>query len=294
MLLSIVIPVHNAEKTLVDLLKSLNKQVVLHDCEVIFVDDNSDDQSRAIIEEYDFLFLPQSKNRGPAVCRNIGTAMAKGDIIVFTDSDCRVGDGWLEHIKNRFNDSNVDAVMGKLILDQSTYLGDAISALGYPAGGSIGFDKIWKVDEKGCTDSLSSCNCAIRKTVLDEIGGFDETFPYPGGEDTLLAVSLRKKGYRIHYCPEIVMYHAARTKIKDFVHWQFRRGISSYFFSKKITEKSSFIKLRLWSIKNILLHNKFDKKLPAIILLLTVGYLSQIAGYFLGNKELSGPIKINR
>jgi hypothetical protein len=76
---------------------------------------------------------------------------------------------WLEHIKNRFNDNTVDVVMGKLNLDQSTYLGDSISALGFPAGGSIGFDKI----------------C-----------GFDETFPYPGGEDTLLAVSLRKRGHR--------------------------------------------------------------------------------------------------
>ncbi len=286
MLLSIVIAVHNAEETLVELLESLKNQVDCHEYEVILIDDCSDDRSRDIIGGYDFLFLRQSENKGPAICRNIGANIAKGDVIVFTDSDCRVADDWLEKIEKRFDSNQIDAVMGKLILDPSTYFGDCISALGFPAGGSIGFDKIWRVDEKGCTDSLSTCNCAIRKNVFEEIGGFDETFPYPGGEDTLLAVSLCKKGYRIYYCPEIIVYHAARSKLKDFVRWQYRRGVSSSIFSKKITEKRSFIKLRLWSIKNILSHNKFDKKLPAILLLLTVGYLVQITGYFLGRKEI--------
>ena len=106
--------------------------------------------------------------------------------------------------------------MGKIVLLPSNFLGDSISALGFPAGGSIGFDKIWKVDAKGFTDSLSTCNCAIRKDAFEKIGGFDESFPFPGGEDSLLAYNLRNLNYRIKYCTNIVVYHAARDSFRGF------------------------------------------------------------------------------
>ena len=171
--------------------------------------------------------------------------------------------------------------MGRLIISSSTYLGDCISALGFPAGGSIGFDKIWRVDDQGYTTSLSTCNCAIRKNIFEAAGGFDETFPYPGGEDTLLAYALCRNGCRIKYCPDIKVHHAPRTKLKDFIRWQFRRGISSYLFAQKIPVKSDFIKLRIWSIKNIIATYKTDKKIPLILILLLTGYFSQILGYLL-------------
>lgn len=279
MLFSVIVPVYNAEKTLPDLLKSLNSQKDCDHFEVIIVDDCSTDNSTKIALNFDVTLVQLKRNSGPAVCRNIGVQKARGDILVFTDSDCKVDDNWLSNIESRFRNNDTDAIMGRLILPPSTFLGDSISALGFPAGGSIGFDKIWRVDPNGYTDSLSTCNCAIRKNIFKQVGGFDETFPYPGGEDTLLAYSIRQHRFRIKYCREITVNHAPRTKFKDFIRWQFRRGMSSYIFAQKITEKSNFIKLRLWSIKNIVSTYKTDPKISLILFLILTGYSSQVLGY---------------
>ena len=181
MRLSVIVPAYNAKTTLPKLLDSLTNQSC-NDFEIIIVDDYSKDNTPQIAQSYPCRLMQLSENRGPAYCRNIGAKNAGGDILVFTDSDCRVDRKWLDNILKHFSENDCDAIMGRLMLMPSTFLGDSISALGFPAGGAIGFDKIWKVDNEGFTDSLSSCNCAVKKEVFQEVGGFDESFPYPGGE----------------------------------------------------------------------------------------------------------------
>jgi GT2 family glycosyltransferase len=188
---------------------------------------------------------------------------------------------WLEIIHKHFSRNDTEVVMGRLVLLPSTFLGDSISCLGFPAGGAIGFDKIWKVDEKGFTNSFSTCNCAIRKDIFWEIRGFDETFPYAGGEDVFLAYTLRKSNYRIKYCSDVLAYHPARDSLRDFINWQFKRGVSSYIFSKKVSNKKDFISLRAWSTKNIIKHYYKDKKFPLILLLLFTSFITQFTGYIL-------------
>ncbi len=278
MKISVIIPTYNAESTLPYLLDSLSNQSI-QDFEVIIVDDNSDDNSSQIAKSSPYKLIQLQKNYGPAYCRNIGAENAQGEILVFTDSDCRVHEKWLENINAYFLNQEVDAIMGKLVLMQSTFLGDSISALGFPAGGAIGFDKIWKVDENGYTESLSTCNCALRKDVFREVGGFDTSFPFPGGEDSLLAYDLLRRGHKIKYCPDVIAFHEARNSLADFIKWQFKRGISSYIFSKKISNKGDFLSLRLWSTKNIIRQYYNNKKFPLILFLLGTGFIVQFSGY---------------
>ena len=171
--------------------------------------------------------------------------------------------------------------MGKLVLTPSDFLGDAISAIGFPAGGSVGFDKIWKVNQDGFTDSLSSCNCALRSSIFKRIGGFDESFPYAGGEDSILAYNLRNANYRIKYCPDVIVYHQARNSFRDFLRWQYRRGISSYIFATKIADKGKFLSLRVWSTLNVIHCSLGHKRLPLVVFLLACGYFTQITGFLI-------------
>jgi GT2 family glycosyltransferase len=281
MLISVIIPSFNSQDKLVRLLDSLS-DLRNDSCEIIVVDDCSTDNTERAVENYNVNYMRLEKNSGPAVCRNTGAGAAKGDILAFTDSDCRVERNWLENITSHFRDRKIDAIMGKLLIDRSNFLGDSISALGFPAGGSIGFDKIWKVDENGFTNSLSTCNCAIRTEAFNQAGGFDETFPYAGGEDSYLAYSLRQKDYMIKYCPDVIVYHEARSSFSEFYRWQFKRGISSYMFSSKINEKSDFVSLRLWSTVNVIKHNFMSRKIPLIFFLFITGYLVQTAGFAYG------------
>jgi len=281
---SVIVPAYNAEATLPALLDSLSNQSY-NDFEVIVIDDSSGDKTPQIARSYPCKLITLPENRGPAYCRNIGVKNARGEILVFTDSDCRVDPNWLTNINNYFSLNDIEAIMGRLVLMPSSLLGDSISALGFPAGGTIGFDRIWKVDQNGFTDSLSTCNCAVKQNVFRTVGGFDESFPFPGGEDTLFAFNLRKRDYRIKYCPDVLVHHGSRDSLTDFVKWQFKRGFSSYIFSSKVSGKKKFLTLRLWSTGNILRHYYNDRKFPLIVMLLSTSFLVQFAGFLYGRHK---------
>ena len=278
MTISVIVPVHNAKETLPRLLDSLSKQTH-DDFEIIVVDDCSTDGTSEIIKDYKCNMIHLTRNHGPAHCRNIGAQHAVGEILAFTDSDCRVDPHWIQNIQEIFFQNETEAIMGKLVLLPSNFLGDSISALGFPGGGTLGFDKIWKVDPKGFTDSISSCNFAIPKTIYWNIGGFDESFPYPGGEDSLFAYHLKRMNYRIKYCPDVQVYHAARDSMKDFLKWQFRRGISSFIFSTKVSNKGKFVSLRVWSTRNIIRSSWRSKNFLLILFLLGTSFVSQSFGF---------------
>jgi glycosyltransferase involved in cell wall biosynthesis len=281
---SVIVPAYNAEATLPALLNSLSNQNY-KDFETIVIDDFSQDNTPRIARSYQCKLITLRKNYGPAYCRNIGAYHAQGDILAFTDSDCRVDNNWLKNILTYFSQSDMAAIMGKLVLMPSTILGDSISAIGFPAGGAVGFENVWKVDSDGFTDSLSSCNCAIRKDVFDKIGGFDASFPYPGGEDSLLAFNLRRMNYRIRYHPDVLVYHEARDSLTGFLRWQFRRGVSSFIFSTKVSGKEKFLSLRIWSTGNIIRHCYKDKKFPLILMLLMTSFFVQFSGFLYGRHK---------
>lgn len=275
---SVIIPAYNAQRIIQKLLDSIACQS-FKAFETIIVDDGSTDDTPLIAGKYHCTVIRSSKNRGPAFCRNLGARHAKGDILVFTDSDCVPHERWMENIRNAFDTGKTDAVMGRVMLEPSDYMGDSISALGFPAGGSIGFEKVWRVDPHGYTQSLSTCNCAVKKSVFTRMGGFDETFPYAGGEDSFLAYQMCARGYKIKFCPNFVIYHQARNTLRGFLTWQFKRGISSYIFSTKVGSTSDFLSLRLWSVGNVIKTHYHDKKFPMIVFLLGVGYAMQVLGY---------------
>lgn len=278
MKLSVIVPTYNAEETLSHLLDSLFSQTH-NNFEIIVVDDGSTDGTVAIARDYGCHIIALKQNYGPAHCRNIGAQNVRGDILAFIDSDCRADGRWLENIEQQFSQNTIHAIMGRLLILPSTYLGNSISALGFPAGGDIGFDKIWPVDPQGFTHSLSTCNCAVKRGIFMKAGGFDGTFPFPGGEDSFLAYNLGRLNYKIKYCPDVLVYHAARKSFRDFMKWQTRRGISSFIFSKKVTNKGDFVRLRLWSTGNILKCYFRDKKFPLVLFLLGFSLFTQLIGY---------------
>jgi glycosyltransferase involved in cell wall biosynthesis len=282
--LSVIVPAYNASNDIPGLLNSLRQQTI-KDFELIVVDDGSSDDTAEIVRSCECTLIQLPQNQGPACCRNIGARRSQGEVLVFTDSDCLVAPDWLERIEWNLARSQAEAVMGKLELLPSNLLGNSISALGFPAGGSIGFDKIWPVDRDGSTTSLSTCNCAVRREAFWKVGGFDETFPYAGGEDSFLAYNLIKANYKIRYCPDVVVCHPARSKLIDFFRWHFKRGVSSYLFSRKVANKGSFISLRIWSTKNIIKQYCRDPKFPLIIGLLLASFTAQFIGYSQGKRK---------
>lgn len=94
-LISIVMPVYNAEKFLKETIESVRKQTY-GNWELILIDDNSSDKSLDIIKQYSqvdkrIFYISLSKNSGAAYARNLAIKKASGEYIAFLDSD----DLWL-------------------------------------------------------------------------------------------------------------------------------------------------------------------------------------------------------
>jgi hypothetical protein len=90
---------------------------------------------------------------------------------------------------------------------------------------------------------------------------------------------------RIKHCPDVIVYHEARDSLRDFLKWQYRRGISSYIFSKKVSNRKNFLRLRLWSTKNVVKHGFSDPKGPLIFCLLAISYMAQFIGFLYASKK---------
>ena len=108
MKLSIVIPVYDVESTLDRCLKSVVEQSFA-DYEIILVDDGSTDRSPQLCDEWagkdPRIKVVHQQNGGLSAARNTGIELSKGDYITFIDSDDYIGEGTLEAVMSRLDDS---------------------------------------------------------------------------------------------------------------------------------------------------------------------------------------------
>jgi len=278
---SVLIPVYNSEKLLKKTLDSIIAQINFEEGEIIVVDDCSTDNSFNIAEGYmQVRAIKNQKNSGPAVTRNNAMKAANSELYVFIDSDCEAGKDWLINIMKEFKNESINVAMGKVKIPKSTFLGDSISALGFPGGGFVGFEKMWKVDKDGFTEHITSCNFAIRKRAVEKAGYFDETFPFPTGEDNEFAWRLTKNGYKIKYCPEAVVWHEPRKDIKSFSKWLFLRGRGSFYLKQKVGSIKGYYKLRTWSSLNVIKNSIKSLNIILVLPLLVYSIVCQQAGYY--------------
>lgn len=276
--ISVVIPAYNACSIVGNLLESLRKQTFT-DFETIVVDDGSIDKTEDVVRGFKNVKFVKKEHSGPAAARNLGIKNAKGEIIAFTDADCIADSDWLKSISEAFIDGKVNAVMGRVKILKSNFLGDSISALGFPAGGAVGFEKMWKVSNDGFTDHLSTCNCAVRKNLFEKYGFFDEIFKTAGNEDSEFSHRLAKNNVKIKYCPDAVIFHKTRADFISFLRWNLKRGGGNYYFKQRVGDVTDYVKLRFWSTKNILREYYKDKKIWLIIILLFLSFVFQQIGY---------------
>ncbi len=87
---SVIVPVYNTENYLADCLNSLLKQT-LKEIEIICVDDGSTDNSLSILKKYskmdNRIIVLKQENKGGGMARNFGMSIAKGEYLLFLDSD---------------------------------------------------------------------------------------------------------------------------------------------------------------------------------------------------------------
>jgi len=205
--ISVITPVLNA----LEWFKQETESLFIHSkgikFEFIVIDNGSDNNTKKYLKSLKELpnirILTNDKNLGYAKANNQGAKIAKGNILLFLNSDVRVGHNFLQDILSAFTaDKKLDAT-GACggILDSN------LNCLGETRNNGDRWDYL-----------VGWC-LAVRKDVFEEIGGFDERYGYGYCEDTDLSYRLKHDGYKINILEVLKIHHFSNKTVfrqKDF------------------------------------------------------------------------------
>lgn len=197
---SVVIPLYNGQDSITDVLKGIESQTA-NDAiqEVIVINDGSKDDSGKVVEEYSKssslkINLITKENGGVAAARNRGVQEAETDWIAFCDSD----DVWLpnklERLFECINEHPEIDCIGSAYSDTPLRIGSKI---------------IMSLHKGSVKDILISnfpqpSTVLMKKSVFEEIGGFDPKQRYAEDGNFFLRVAAR---YNLFYLPEkLIVY----------------------------------------------------------------------------------------
>jgi glucosyl-dolichyl phosphate glucuronosyltransferase len=210
------------------------------DWEVLVVDNNSKDETRAVAEDFcrrfpnrfRYLFEPR---QGKSYALNSGIREAKGEILAFVDDDVIVEPTWLQNLTSSLHDNEWAGSGGKILLERTSPAPRWL-ALDGPyslAGVLVLFDR----GDKPCQLDWApyGTNMAFRKATFDKYGGFrtdlgPNTKNEIRGEDTEFGRRLMSAGERLRYEPRAIVYHCVpekRLRKEYFLNWylDFGRGL---------------------------------------------------------------------
>jgi len=183
------------------------------------------------------LILLNVASPGKSAVLNQAIRRSTAEVLAFLDDDVVVDSSWLEEIENFFKSNPAHCVgQGKI----RTGLGDSpdpeVRRLlqRYRTIPQLEFSS-----DIGDLHSLNGANIAIRRTVFDRVGYFDERLgPGASGtsEDVELAQRIRKAGMKIAYMPRALVYHRVdreRLTEKYFKQTHWRQGASRFLMKKR-------------------------------------------------------------
>ncbi len=274
--ISVIICTYNRANSLEDTLYCLTKQSYKHNnWELIVVDNNSNDNTKDIINKYKKI-LPNltyqfEPKQGLSHARNLGIKSAHGEIIAFTDDDVLPETDWLYQIINNMETYNCDACGGYISPKWEVPPPSWLTEIFY------GFLAI-KTDLNGprqlsITDELPfGANMAFHKSMFTKYGLFDtqkgrKGAILAGGEDIEMFERIISAGSTVFYFSDIKVIHkveAFRLKKNYFRRWRFQ-------CSKNMAEETTFDGSRkLLGVPLYLLNQTFKAIIKSFIYLITM------------------------
>jgi GT2 family glycosyltransferase len=241
-LISVIIPTYNGASVLGVTLDALRCQASAPmPFETIIVDDGSTDDTESVVSGLglpgSFRYIRQP-NRGAAAARNHGASHARGESLLFLDSDVVPDPNLLnEHLEShqaykralivgrtqvwpRYEDTVFYRLMGEEIF--AFDLGDQRTPISY--------------------QEVVSRNFSLKREAFCEIGGFDEGFPRSGYEDTEFAFCAAQLGYQFIYTPRASGVHRHTGTLSQVGEHMYNYQISAALFLSKHPEAAGQIR----------------------------------------------------
>jgi glycosyltransferase involved in cell wall biosynthesis len=178
---------------------------------VIVVDDLSTDNTPEIVARYGARCLRTEANIGPGGARNLGVQHARGEIVVFVDSDVVLPRNALALIATEFRrDPELAALFGSY--DDAPAWNDFLSQYK-----NLMHHYVHQTSSEKAVTFWAGCG-AVRKSIFQEFGGFNvEKYPDPSIEDIEFGYRLSMGGHRIRLNKQVQVKHLKKWTLRGLL-----------------------------------------------------------------------------
>jgi GT2 family glycosyltransferase len=208
---SVIVCSYNGGKTLPACLESLGK-LNYPEYEVILVDDGSTDDTAHIAAQFPGVRYIHQTNHGLSHARNTGAAAAKGEVFVYTDSDCMADTDWLYYLIGTLESGDYAGVGGPNVPPPAQNWVQACVAAA-PGGPS----HVLLTDV--IAEHIPGCNMAFHRWAFENIGGFDPEY-HKAGDDVDFCWRIQQAGGVIAFSPTAIVWHHRRFTLRAFLKQQ--------------------------------------------------------------------------
>lgn len=196
---SVVVPTYRRDARLAFTLEGLAEQTLDRSrFEVIVVRHEDTGLFAGLPADLDvrFITLPAP---GPAMRRNRGWREARGELVAFTDDDCRPAPGWLAGLLDAYRNGPGEFVVLEGRTEPDPDEAHLFSGLAR------------SMEVYGPNRWYPTCNLALPRELLAALGGFDEELAF-WGEDTDLGLRAERQGARLVYVDEAIVWHCVHVR----------------------------------------------------------------------------------
>ncbi|OKH26790.1 glycosyltransferase [Hydrococcus rivularis NIES-593] len=258
---SVIVPIYNGEADLPGLIECLRAQTYPRDrVEYLLVDNNSSDRTGQILataaaqtstEKINLQVLTEDKIQSSYAARNKAIRIAQGEIIAFTDADCRPQPDWLEKLVIPFADPIVGIVVGELVaLPGNTILEQ------YAERYELMSQK-FLVEHPFCSYGQTA-NIAIRREIFERVGLFRPYLTTGGDADICWRIQ-KQTGWKLEFAPQAIVRHRHRANLREFKSQWRRYGTSNRYLHelhgvslmRELTFRESLYRLSRWLLKEL-------------------------------------------
>jgi cellulose synthase/poly-beta-1,6-N-acetylglucosamine synthase-like glycosyltransferase len=222
---SIIVATLNSERTIDECLRAIFELNYPKDfLEVLVVDGCSKDATVKIAQKYPVKVISAPLNAPAAY--NYAMKMVSNDVLGFIDADAKVEKEWLNKLVTYLDGPQVVGVSGGI----ETWNTENAWAR------SIGYDLANRYARlKKSVVRVATMNLLMKKSVIEEVGGFDEKLP--SQYDTDLGFRITSRGYKILFEPSVKCYHFNRSTVRSYFRQQLQYGkntVKLYFKHSKL------------------------------------------------------------